>query len=322
MTPSTQRQGASRLVLACVVLCAMWTLGRSGPAQAQSTALVQFAPATATVDAGQTVSVQVRIENVQGLYGFDIRLGFDPAAVEVIDEDGSAEGVQIRPGDLLKSDFVVRNLADNAAGTVWYALTQLNPSEEVSGSGIAFTVTFRGKLAGASSPLTVTYQKLATRSGETIPASSENGEIRVGQVGAPTLPPPTQAPPTAVPSPEPSATPLSQETAVPPTAAPTPTSTPLLPTSTSVPTARPTVVAPTSAPATAVATVVPPTLTLVAATATPVPVPTHTRLVPTATPATSSSNRASRGPLFYVALIVLTFAAGILVLRLRTRKRS
>ena len=339
MTPSTQRQSASRFGRACLALCVICSLGLSGRASAQSTALVHPVPSPASVEAGQTVAVQVRIDDVQNLYGFDIRLGFDPSTVEVVDEDAGAEGVQIRPGDLLKSDFVVRNLADNAAGTVWYALTQLNPSEEVSGSGVAFTVTFRGKLAGASSPLTVVYQKLATRSGDQIPASTANGEIRVVQAGAPptpTLPPPTevvptQAPPTlepteplptVAPSAEPSATPLPQETAVPPTVAPTLTTAPALATATSVPTVRPTVVAPTSAPATTVPTTIPPTAQAPLPTATQVRATLTTKPAPTATPVAPSSTGASLGWIFYAALFSVAFAAAILFLRGRARRRS
>ena len=167
-------------------------------------------------------------------------------------------------GDLLQPDFVVRNQADNSSGTVWFALTQLNPSEAVSGSGVVFVVTFRGRKAGASSPLTFAYQKLASRTGDLIPASVEDGEIRVVSAEqapptpttAPTLPPPTTVPPTA---PPPTSAPTVAPTSTPvpqPTAAATTTKAPPAAAETAVePTASvPTVAPPAiSAPATAVA---------------------------------------------------------------------
>jgi len=259
-------------------------------AAAQSTALVHLVPGQATVGEGQTAAVEVRVENVADLYGLDIRIAFDPLAVEVVDADPNTEGIQVRPGGLLKVDFMIRNVADNGAGTVWFALVQLNPTAEVTGSGIAFVVTFRGRRQGAASPLSVTYQKMATRGGDTIPASVEDGEIRVveGQQAPPT---PTQAAPPEQPTvvvPTNTAVPAAPTlTSVPPTAVPPPTPVP--------PTAAPTQAAATMAPT---VTPVPPTPTLVPPTSGPTLVPTSVRTqapttAPTAQPTAASTKIAA-----------------------------
>jgi len=180
-----------------VALLAALTLAPG--AGAEQAAVVRLDPAAATVGEGQTAAVTVRVDDVQGLYGLDIRLGFDPAAVEVVDADPATDGVQMRPGELLKADLIVRNTADNAQGTTWFAITQLNPAEPVNGSGVALVVTFRGKQAGATSPLKITYAKLAERAGREIPVTLQEGEIRVvGEAEAPATP--TEAPPPAQPT--------------------------------------------------------------------------------------------------------------------------
>ena len=231
----------------CTSLCAAALPMES--AAAQQTTLVHLAPAQALVGEGQTVAVEVRVEDVQDLYGLDIRLSFDPAAIQVVDADPATAGIQVQPGSLLSPDFVVRNTADNQEGTVWFALTQLNPTQEVSGSGAAFIVTFAGKSVGSSSPISFTYVKMAQRSGEEIPASTEDGQISVVEPGeAP--PQPTQAPPPQPTVVTPTPTAAGATTAGPtptPTAAPTqsPTTAALTDTLTPTPTTLPTQPPPT-----------------------------------------------------------------------------
>ena len=67
-----------------------------------------------------------------------------------------APGVQVAPGDFLSADFVVQNRADNQAGTIDFAVTQLNPSKTKSGSGTLFTVYFQGIAADKTSPAEAT----------------------------------------------------------------------------------------------------------------------------------------------------------------------
>lgn len=251
----------SRVVLIAAFLVAPLA---AREAAAQTNTRVVVSPASALVGEGQTAAVEVRVENVQDLYGLDIRIGFDPAVVEVVDADAQQSGVQVRPGDLLSVDFMIRNTVDNAQGTIWYALTQLSPSEPVSGSGTAFVILFKGKQRGATSALTITYQKMATRSGEAIPADVAKGEIRVVEPAqappTPTTAPPPPQPTVPMPTPEPTqALPTAQPTAtaaaLAPTAAPAPSDTPVptavLPVATKpVPTftSTPAPIAPTVAP--------------------------------------------------------------------------
>lgn len=286
-------------------------------ALAQGAALIHLTPDPALVGAGQTVAVEVRVENVQDLYGLDIRLRFDPLVVEVVDADPATEGVQVRPGDLLHPDLVVRNIADNTEGTIWFALTQLNPSEAVTGSGTAFVIVFRGKRAGLGCPLEFTYQKMATREGQVHSASTQDGEVRVVEE-AQAPPTPTQVPPPPVPTIVVPTEAAVQPTAVipaSPTAVPTAvlTDTPVTPPPQATPPAAPTA-PPTQAPPAATPTntaVVPPT-----ATSAPVALATQP-ISPSPSPTSKPQPSGARGlsTLILVAGLVVVGLAFFLLMR-------
>jgi len=217
------------------------------PGLAQEPVVVRVTPATLTLTVGGESDVAVEVVGVEGLYGFDVQMTFDPAVVEVVDADPTKPGVQVSLGRLLDSGMSVRDSADNTTGVIHYAMTQLNPSEAKSGTGNLIVIKLRGKAAGASN-LAITSVDLARRDASAIPTSSTGSVVTVaaGAAAQPTNTPiPTQAPPTPVP------------TALPPaTAAPAaviqPTATSALPTATSAPpTATSSVASTASAPPTA-----------------------------------------------------------------------
>lgn len=173
-----------------------------GPAAAmQAGTVVRIQPVTQQVNVGQTATVEIRIENASGLYAADVELRFNPAALQVQDADPGRDGVQIQPGNFPSPDFVALNSADNAAGVIRYALTQLPPKSPVNGSGLLATVVFRGQAAGTVD-LTFSIVNLANAQGQQLPASSQGGNIIVGGGGpppaTPTLPPVTLTPPPPV----------------------------------------------------------------------------------------------------------------------------
>ena len=135
---------------------------------------------------GQTVDLDIRVEQVTDLYGGRVQLSFDPSVLQVRDADprGSAPGVQIRPGDFLDpfNQFVLVNQADNTAGTIDFAVTQLHPATARSGSGVLATVTFEA-LAQGSSAVHFVDVRLGddTRPDPVeIPAQTQDGLVTVG----------------------------------------------------------------------------------------------------------------------------------------------
>ena len=125
-------------------------------------ALVRCEPSVAIGPATNTLSVDIFVEDVAGLYGADIRLTFDTTAAQVIDADPGMPGVQIQPlAGFLSPDLVVRREADNTTGLIWYAVTQLNPSPPATGSGALARVTFQPQSTAAFTMPVVNHQLAA-----------------------------------------------------------------------------------------------------------------------------------------------------------------
>jgi len=126
-----------------------------------------------------TLVVDVMAENVADLYGAEFRLTYDPSVVAVQDFKPEQDGVQIESGTLLPSGkgFVVANQVDEAAGTVIFAMTLLNPASPVTGSGPLARVTFK-VLQDVPSTINVEHAKLVAVDLQTIPSHTEaKGDI-------------------------------------------------------------------------------------------------------------------------------------------------
>jgi hypothetical protein len=143
---------------------------------------VRLDPAALGLRPGDQGAVTVRVDNVQGLYGAEVHLAFDPAMLEVVDADPAAAGLQVKPGDWLKDGFVAVNKADNAAGAVDFAVTLLNPAPAITGSGALFSVTLRAK-ANGNSALRVASALLASKEGTKISATLQDGAVAVSAAG-------------------------------------------------------------------------------------------------------------------------------------------
>jgi LysM repeat protein len=183
------------------------------PALQEGSAVLRFEPMPQSVTVGGVIAVQLRLDNVQNLYGLEAHFTFDKDLVQIEDEDPDQEGVQIATGQLPYPDFSVQNMVDNYGGRVDYAVVQLAPRDPASGSGVVATLRFKGVSRGAS-PIHFTGAKLASPDGFSIPVSLQDGSIVVGDETGPTPPPEPTTP---------SATATSVATATPGTPAPTQT---------------------------------------------------------------------------------------------------
>jgi hypothetical protein len=132
-----------------------------GAAPSPISARVTLRPATSTISAGEVSSLEVYVENAIHLQGAEVHLAFDPNTLEVVDADSTEDGTQIAVGTLLAADFVAVNQADNEAGTIDFAIVQIE-SEAATADGVLAIIQFRGKAAGTSA--------IAFRSLESAPA--------------------------------------------------------------------------------------------------------------------------------------------------------
>jgi hypothetical protein len=123
------------------------------------------------------VHLDMYVENVVGLYGVDLRISsFDTTIAQVVDQ-APAAGVQIAPlTTFLQPDFVVRNSADNTAGTMRFAATEVAPSAPADGSGPVARITFHGLHAGTFI-MTWGTVELSDVNGGVIPATAEPCQV-------------------------------------------------------------------------------------------------------------------------------------------------
>ncbi len=164
----------------CLLLAVLPAAAQEQPAVVRSDrAVIDLAP-------GQTATVSVVLTEAREVYGIDVRAAFDPQLVEVVDADPAREGVQFTPGTFPQPDFLVRNVADNQAGTLRYVITQVNPTVPASGTGVIFTLQLRARADSGESSFTVGPVEMADRNGTLLPVRTENSLIRI--VNEPTAP--------------------------------------------------------------------------------------------------------------------------------------
>ena len=139
-------------------------------------------PVFANGTVAATLQVDLYVANVANLYGADIKFGFDPSIVQVVDVDPFMPGVQIQPlSGFLSPDLVVRREANNVAGTIQYAVTQLNPTPPVSGSGSLARVTFQPLTSGGFT-MPDNGSVLAGVGGTAIPSIALSCIVTIGNV--------------------------------------------------------------------------------------------------------------------------------------------
>lgn len=119
-----------------------------------------------TVGENGLLAVDVVADRVYGLYGYELHLAYTPGALEVIDSNQDAEGIQIEPGDVFagKSVLMELNSVDPARGTIDYAISlQGADPGVVSDHPVKLaTVYFRAKQsAGTETAVWVVGIKLA-----------------------------------------------------------------------------------------------------------------------------------------------------------------
>jgi hypothetical protein len=155
----------------------------ASPARTLAAQLV-ITPSQATLSAiGQTVELDIQVQDVIDLYSAGLQITFDPAVIRVQDSDPrpSAPGVQIRPGDFLDSQYVAENDVDNTVGTIDYLVTQLHPGEAKDGTGVLATIVFEALGEGESTVELAAVELLDDSHPEPaeIPSGTQDGRVVV-----------------------------------------------------------------------------------------------------------------------------------------------
>lgn len=178
---SDHRECGPRLIAAAILLSVLLLALVYGTRLLSATphqeTVLRCEPESIVVEIGESVTFTIFVQDVVDLYGADVRMSFDPTIAQVVDANGAKPGVQIELLDeFLSPDFVLRDVADNDAGTIWYANAQVNPTEAVSGSGPLARVTMESLKPG-SFEVPFTFQELVLRNGDPIPTTVRNCNV-------------------------------------------------------------------------------------------------------------------------------------------------
>lgn len=127
--------------------------------------LVFVDPALVTAGLGETFTISVKVANVEGLYGIDVKFAWDTSILEYVSHvakiptDSYPDGILYAPG------FFTKDVVDS--GTYWVAYACMAPAPVFDGSGIVFEMTFTVLDVG-SCPLDITASSLADLGGDPI----------------------------------------------------------------------------------------------------------------------------------------------------------
>lgn len=133
------------LVVALLVLVGLGVPREIGRADTETVGLLWLNPPNPSAAVGSSTTIALQLDSVTNVYGAEVHLEFDPAFLEVV-------GDAVVPGTCPQPDFIVANTADNGAGTIVYAVAQLNPTPPCAG-GLVADIEFRCK--AETSPTTV-----------------------------------------------------------------------------------------------------------------------------------------------------------------------
>jgi hypothetical protein len=181
-----RKQAQIGFAAALIVLLALLSPSLDAPLRAQGIATLRPEPVALALTSGEVADVAIRLENASDVYGIDVRAAFDPAIVEIIDADPATAGAQMFEGTFPQPDFVALNAADNAAGTLRYVVTQVNPTTPASGAGVVVSFQVRAR-AGGATDLSITLVEMSDRNGNLLAVNTGAASIQVaGPTAVPT----------------------------------------------------------------------------------------------------------------------------------------
>ena len=145
-----------RLVgLVCAMGLIIGSASRPAPAAAAGhptwhpSAVVRLEPASACIK--DTRTLRVKVDHVVELYGYSLRLTFDPQVIQVVDADPAKDGVQIALCGLFagRSFYEAANTVDNDAGVIDYSVL-LTGGRSVTGTGLLVCINLSAQGNGSS----------------------------------------------------------------------------------------------------------------------------------------------------------------------------
>jgi len=112
-------------------------------------------PSTTGLNPGDTFTIDINVEDVTNLYGFDFNLTYN---TNILDATQIEIGTWLSGGAECKffsqiideTCAIIKSVRHDAAGYAWVVVTLLDPAAPVSGSGTLATITFQVTGTGVS----------------------------------------------------------------------------------------------------------------------------------------------------------------------------
>ena len=165
------------IIIACLLVTVVQA-AKPTRVSADGIATLRPIPEAPTLDVGEHATMEVTIEDVSNLFGFQMMIEFDPALLAVQDADTSSEEVQIELGDFVSPDWILKNEVDVENGVIQLAVCIRAPSHPAGGNGVLATVTWQG-LAAGTSEIILSDVLLSTPRGESIPVRTEAAQVTI-----------------------------------------------------------------------------------------------------------------------------------------------
>jgi len=148
------------------------TVAKTMPQSSPGT--IRISPSAPILAQGQTITLYIWLEDIQDYYGVDLKLSFDPTVL------APDSGTLTPLWDVFDSanSFSIRNQVNPAAGTAWYAVTNVNPAEPFSGTGRVCAIGLRALRPG-NSVVDIYYAKGGTRDGASLYPVRTNALVSV-----------------------------------------------------------------------------------------------------------------------------------------------
>lgn len=181
-------QGVTAAVVLIFAMASLFVISdKSVSAQQPTTLRCRFEQQTVAVE--DNVTLFVELLDVADFYGYELTLKFNGARIQFEDADAGRAGINLQIGDFLSPDFVVLNEVNNSAGQARLALTQLSPSEAVSGTGELARATLTGVASGLVS-FSFADVVLSDPAGVSIPVTTQGCSVEVTPGEGTATPPP------------------------------------------------------------------------------------------------------------------------------------
>ena len=181
------RKKASMIVFLIIFLLSICTTPT--PAENAEKPLLYVDPPTVLdLEPCQNFTIEVKIANITDLYGFDLKLSWDPSILEYVSHTVMVP-VETHPGGVLHEPVLpVKDKVDKDAGIYECAYSQMGDTPTFNGSGTIFSMTFHVVGLG-NCEIKFTYYKFVDEEAVPLDIDVQNGYF---QNYVPPPPPPAK----------------------------------------------------------------------------------------------------------------------------------